>query len=226
MAESSPAISVRPMPRPRASGAILTPATPASGIARPCHHCRRSKYLADPTIWPPSKAPSSRPSTTHACALAMSVSWWPDPIGPNARCRRSISGVRSSSASSGLIVVTGGAHAPRAAYGPCGLCLCAELVHDLVGDLVVGVDVLHLVRLFEHVDELEHLLGGLLIERHLNRRQERRFSRLIVDTGLLQRGPHRHEVGRLAHHLVGLADVVDLFGTRVEHGHQHVVLAQ
>ena len=42
----------------------------------------------------------------------------------------------------------------------------------------------------------------------------------------LQRGAHRHQVGRLADHLEGLAEVVDLFGAGVEDGHQHVVLGR
>ena len=45
-------------------------------------------------------------------------------------------------------------------------------------------------------------------------------------SGVLQRGADRDEVGGLADHLVRLAEVVDLLGAGVEHGHQHVVLAE
>jgi hypothetical protein len=40
MSASSLAIMAVPMPRPRSSGATFTPATPAIGMDRPCHHCR------------------------------------------------------------------------------------------------------------------------------------------------------------------------------------------
>src|SRR5690606_23901745 len=39
----------------------------------------------------------------------------------------------------------------------------AQLLHDLVGDLGVVVDVLHVVQILQHVDQLEHLLGGFQI---------------------------------------------------------------
>src|SRR6185437_16071876 len=48
-----------------------------------------------------------------------------------------------------------------------------ELLHDVVGYRVVRVDILDFVRLFQHIDELENLFCGLLIERYLHRRQER-----------------------------------------------------
>src|SRR6266851_1675342 len=120
-------------------------------------------------------------------------------IGPNDRCRRSSSASRSSSARMSRIV-----RRPSSLTDG-----STQLLHDLVGDRVVRVHVLDLVGLLEHVDQPEHPPGGL-----------------IVDPGLLQRGPDRHQVGRLTDHLVGLAHVTDLLGPGIKHGHQHVVLAE
>src|SRR5215470_5767607 len=152
---------------------------------------------------------------------------WPS-IGPNDRCRKSSSASRSSSARIGLIVIVPGSLPSSAAGGldPNELNCSTQLLHDLVGDRVVRVYVLDLVGFLEHVDDLEDLPRGLFVERHLDRGQERRLGRLILDPGLLQRGPDRHQIGCLTDHFVGLADVVDFLGARIKHREQHVVLAE
>ena len=50
----------------------------------------------------------------------------------------------------------------------------ADRLHDLVGDVEVGPDVLHVVAVLERVDQPEHLAGAVLVQRHADRRQERR----------------------------------------------------
>src|ERR1700722_15716185 len=70
MSSSSPVITARPTPRPRSSGATLTPATPAIGTARPYHHWRISMNSALPTIRSPSNAPRHRPSATIGSMFA------------------------------------------------------------------------------------------------------------------------------------------------------------
>ena len=64
-------------------------------------------------------------------------------------------------------------------------------LEDLVADVEVGVDVLHVVEVLERVDQPEHLARAVLVERHLHARQERHVGRLVVDAGVLQRGAHR-----------------------------------
>src|SRR5262249_54801570 len=100
----------------------------------------------------------------------------------------------------------------------------ADLLHDLVGDVEVGVDVLDVVAVLEGVDQPEDPPGVLLLQRHGHAGQERRLGGLVVDAGGLQRGADRDQVTRLADHLEGLAEVVDLLGAGVQHGDPHVVL--
>src|SRR5215471_3819577 len=164
----------------------------------------------------------------RAC-ISSSQCWRAAPsIGPNERCRRSSSASRSSSALIGRIVSAPGwlnrCPLPAGLTGwPTG---STKPLHDLVADRVVRVYVLNLVGLLEHLDDLEDLLRRLFVDWYLDRRKERGLGRLVLDARLLQGGPHRHQVGRLADHLVGLAEVIDLLGTGVEDGHQHVVFAR
>lgn len=53
--------------------------------------------------------------------------------------------------------------APTAASGFQRTAESAELFHDLVGNFSVVVDVLHVVQVFEHIDQLEHLLRSLQV---------------------------------------------------------------
>ena len=46
---------------PCASGATLTPPTPAIGTGRPCQYCRMSWYRAVPISWAPSQTPNCLP---------------------------------------------------------------------------------------------------------------------------------------------------------------------
>src|SRR6516225_334680 len=69
-----------------------------------------------------------------------------------------------------------------------------QLLHDLIGDRVVGVHVLHVVGVLEGLDQPEHAFGLILIERDLNRWQERHLGRLVLQAGVGHRGPHRDHV--------------------------------
>src|SRR5882757_1258098 len=104
--------------------------------------------------------------------------------------------------------------------------LRVQFRHDVVADVEVRVDVLHVVAVLERVDQAEHLAGALGVQRHGHRRQEARLGRLVVVARVLQRLADRDQVGRLGHDLEAVAEVVDLLGARVEHGEQHVVLAE
>src|SRR5690349_43138 len=121
--------------------------------------------MAPPIMWPPSQTPNTLPVPRSSASPASARARDSLLIGPNERCRRSSSASRSSPARMGLIV------RPRARS--------AKLFHDLVGDRVVRVHVLDLVGLLEHVDQVEDLLRGLLVQRYLDRRQERRLGRLV-----------------------------------------------
>src|SRR5690606_34744070 len=61
----------------------------------------------------------------------------------------------------------------------------ADLLHDLVGDVEVGVDVLHVVAVLERLDHPEDLPGLRLVDRHGDARDEARLRRLVVEAGLL-----------------------------------------
>src|SRR4051794_7958285 len=63
----------------------------------------------------------------------------------------------------------------------------ADPLEHLVGDVVVGVDVLHVVAVLEGVDEAEHLAGVLLVELDRHAGHEAGLGRVVVDPGVLQR---------------------------------------
>src|SRR6266704_266021 len=100
----------------------------------------------------------------------------------------------------------------------------AELLHHLVGDRVVRVDVLHVVGVLDRLDQPEDAPGLLLVQRHLDRGQERGLGRLVVKAGLLQRCAHGDQVGGLADHLERLAEVVHFLGAGIQDRGEHVVL--
>src|SRR3954451_7522773 len=100
----------------------------------------------------------------------------------------------------------------------------ADALEHLVGDVVVGVDVLHVVAVLEGVDEPEHLACGLLVELDRGARHEAGLGRVVVDPGVLQRGADGHQVGGLADDLEGVTEVADLLRAGVEDGHEHRVL--
>src|SRR4051794_5278690 len=97
-------------------------------------------------------------------------------------------------------------------------------LEHLVGDVVVGEDVLHVVAVLERVDEPEDLARGLLVELDRDAGHEAGVGGVVVDAGVLQRGAHRDQVGRLAHDLEAVALVAHLLGPGVQHGHEHGVL--
>src|SRR3954453_20976305 len=100
----------------------------------------------------------------------------------------------------------------------------ADPLQHLVGDVVVRVHVLHVVAVLERVDEPEDLPRGLLVEFHGHAGHEPRLGGVVIDPGVLQCGAHRDEVGRLADHLEGVAEVAHPLGAGLEDRHQHAVL--
>src|SRR4051794_8352044 len=102
--------------------------------------------------------------------------------------------------------------------------LGVDLLEHLVGDVVVGVDVLHVVAVLEGVDEPEHLAGAVLVELDRGARHEAGLGRVVVDAGVLQRGADGDQVGRFADHLEGVTQVAHLFRAGIQHGHEHGVL--
>src|SRR3984885_1828679 len=204
MSAVSAVIRPRPTPRPRYSGATVTPDTPAIGTALPSHHWRMSWNSAVPTIRSPSKAARAAPSAMTGSAIARRIV---SSCGPKALILRSRWSAWLSPAVSERTTMS------------------AKFLHDLVRHRVVGVDVLHVVGVLERVDQPEHLARLLLVQVHLDAGQERHVRRLVVDLGFLQRLAGRDQVGRLRDHLERLAEVVDLLGAGVQDGGQHVVLA-
>src|SRR5690606_31953169 len=100
------------------------------------------------------------------------------------------------------------------------------LRHDLVGDVRVGVDVLHVVGVLESVDEAHHLPGAFLVERDFHAGNEAQLSGLVFDPRFLQGGTHRHQVAGLADDLERFAHVVDVLSARVEDSEGDVVLGR
>src|SRR5215475_6894263 len=114
-----------------------------------------------------------------------------------------------------------GARGPAA----CRPAASAELFHDVVGDGVVRVDVLHVVGVLERLDQPEHPLGLILVQVDLDGGQERGLGRLVLQARIGHRVPHRDQVVRLADHLERLAEVGHVLRAGVQHGGEHVVLA-
>src|SRR5215469_13616394 len=114
---------------------------------------------------------------------------WAALTGPNARRRRSSSASRSSPGPSGRswMLLSGSsplrpsAGSERGSSGPrpsprslrSSRSLCPELFHDLVGNVVVRVDVLHVVGVLESLDQPDHFPRVLLVQVDLDRGQER-----------------------------------------------------
>ena len=69
----------------------------------------------------------------------------------------------------------------RGASKPLRAALAGELRHQRVGNLKIGVDVLHVVILFEHSNEAQNL-----------------FARVVVDANRIMRLPSQIRLARLA----------------------------
>src|SRR5690349_894586 len=82
--------------------------------------------------------------------------------------------------------------------------------HDVVAHVEVGVDVLHVVAVFEGVDEAEDLAGAVDVEGDADRGQEARLGGLVVVAGGLQGAADRDQVRGLGDDLEVVAEVVDL----------------
>src|SRR3954470_4636713 len=102
----------------------------------------------------------------------------------------------------------------------------ADGLHDLVADVEVRVDVLHVVAVLEGVDQAEDLARALLVERYRDAGHEAHVGGVVVDAGVLQGLADRDDVARLADHLEAVPEVTDLLGPGLENGEQEVVLGQ
>ena len=89
-----------------------------------------------------------------------------------------------------------------------------QLRLNLGRHVVIRIYVLHIVRIFEGVDELHDLASGVGI--HINREvgHELRLRRVVVDTGRLQGFPSSNKVRRVGDDLEAGAAVAA--GARVE----------
>src|SRR5215467_10103403 len=192
----------------RAGGLPATPSiTPIPHRVRPGstpstrmrHHPAGTNMCSEPTL-PADGRPGSQPARCVAIGGSRGSSPWANTAGLARSCRRRRAGFASS--------------------GALGL----QLLHDLVGDRVVGVDVLHVVGVLEGLDQAEQAFGLILIEGDLNRGQERHFGRLVLNPGVGHRAPHRDQVVWLGGHLEGVAEVLDVLGAGVKYRREHVVL--
>src|SRR5262249_54774771 len=150
-------------------------ATPAIGMDLPCHHCRIGWKRALPTSRVPSKAPSISPALMLRCVLAIEPARRAGEIGPNERRCRSSSASGSSASPNGrtsTLVSCPPVRVPALFLRSDG---STDLLHDVVGNGVVRVHVLHVVRVLERLDQPEHFLCVLLIQVDLDRREERAF---------------------------------------------------
>src|SRR5579875_624335 len=99
---------------------------------------------------------------------------WVSPPLPASASRKAVTAVASTPCARGVV---------RGSGRTGGSVLCFELREHLVRHVAVGVDVLHVVTVLERFDDPEHLLRAVLVERHLNGRQERGVRRVVVDAG-------------------------------------------
>src|SRR5690606_31325081 len=142
-----------------------------------------------------------------------------------------------------------GAVGYRYAVGHSGPSGCAELRHGRVVDLEVGIDVLHVVIVLQHSDELEHGLSLFLVHRRARLRPPDGLAGPRLAKPRLQRGgdlanvlegagDHVPVLVRLhvfsarldgsLHHLLGVGDIgrIEDFANAVEHEGDRTRLAQ
>src|SRR5579862_1650705 len=86
------------------------------------------------------------------------------------------------------------------------LCSCGGcFLHDLVGDVFVGIDILDIVVVFEGVDESERSARGLFVRDSRGRqRQERNFGGLWFDAFRFERFVNRLDLMRVGENFVGV----------------------
>ena len=63
----------------------------------------------------------------------------------------------------------------------------SHLLHDLVGDVKVRIDLLHIVVLIQNFHELQHLLSSLLLQRDRILRDEVQFGKRALDFRIAER---------------------------------------
>src|SRR5690606_10899717 len=64
----------------------------------------------------------------------------------------------------------------------------------LVRGVEVGEDVLHVITVFERVDEAQHLTGAVDVNLDLHGRHPGRLRAVVVDASVLEGRANRHEV--------------------------------
>ena len=132
--------------RNRTPGKPLHRATGAAGRAA----CRASRVTGPPALPGEPRYRASR--VTGPPALPG------EPVPGKPRYRASYAGPTSS--------VTGQAELPGE---------LADLFHDLVGDVKVGVDVLDVIGIFERIDQPEDSARSVLVNTHSDSRHEARL---------------------------------------------------
>src|SRR3569833_3635800 len=129
-----------------------------------------------------------RPSSTVRSVRARMFSRL---AGPKARTCRSWAASMSSGASERIstghdATASPRRTPPRLVTGRRRAASGVDLLHDLVGDVEVGEDVLHVVAVLQRLQQAEALLGVLLVQRHAHAGHEVGLGGLVVDPGLLQ----------------------------------------
>ena len=69
-----------------------------------------------------------------------------------------------------------------------------------LGEVAVGVDLLHVVELFDHVEQAQRLRGSLFVERCRDLRDHRKLGGGYLQSGLHERTTHFVEVCRAGDH--------------------------
>src|SRR5262249_9515390 len=96
--------------------------------------------------------------------------------------------------------------------------------HGLLGDVVIGIDVLDVVVLFEELFEPEHLLAVLDVEVDRGRRDIAGLGALGRDPGIFQCFAHGLEQLRIAGHLIEAVDQLHVVGPGLEGGFHQAIL--
>src|SRR5271169_38904 len=104
--------------------------------------------------------------------------------------------------------------------------LLVESRQHLIGQIDIGVDVLHVDALLERVHKPEHLTSPVDVDGHADRRLKTGLCRFVVDTGVLQRAAHRDQISRLGDDFEAVTEIVDVLGAGFQHRGQHVVFGQ
>ena len=90
-------------------------------------------------------------------------------------------------------------------------------------DLEIGVDVLHVVAVFQGFEQLEEAGRGFLVDRRRGLRPPHQPRRLRRAEALLERVAHRVEIVGAGEHDMALVVALDIVGAGLDRRLEHVV---